>query len=157
GKPVSPPLEHQDSVASAAFSPDGTRVVTASYDRTARIWDAATGQPVSPPLQHQDPVADAAFSPDGTQIVTSGGPACVWDAVSGKPLSAPFQHRSGCDASPSFSPDGSLVVTIDGDAAQIWKMPRAAGTLAEWRAIASRASPFVLANGVLVRRGFPDP
>jgi WD40 repeat protein len=38
GAPVSPPLEHQGSVNAAAFSPDGTRVVTASGDRTARVW-----------------------------------------------------------------------------------------------------------------------
>jgi WD40 repeat protein len=30
---------HQDSVFAAAFSPDGSRIVTASHDRTARIWD----------------------------------------------------------------------------------------------------------------------
>jgi len=51
--PPSPPLEHQSVVWSAAFSPDGTRVVTTSGDQTARVWDAATGEPLSPPLSHQ--------------------------------------------------------------------------------------------------------
>jgi WD40 repeat protein len=37
--PVTRPLEHQGDVVSAAFSPDGTRVVTASHDKTARVWD----------------------------------------------------------------------------------------------------------------------
>ena len=36
---------------SAAFSPDGTRIVTASEDKTARIWDAATGKPIGEPLK----------------------------------------------------------------------------------------------------------
>ena len=40
-----PTLSHQGSVAAASFSPDGTRVVTASWDHTARIWAARTGQP----------------------------------------------------------------------------------------------------------------
>ena len=42
-------------MVSAAFSPDGTRVVTASWDKTARVWDVATGTPVARPLlAHQD-------------------------------------------------------------------------------------------------------
>src|SRR5512140_1865388 len=64
-------LAHQGTVNSAAFSPDGSRVITASDDHTARIWDATTGNPVSPPLQHQDGVHSAAFSPDGTRVVTT--------------------------------------------------------------------------------------
>jgi WD40 repeat protein len=80
GKPLSPPLQHQDRVVSAAFSLDGTRVVTASEDRTARVWDAATGKPLSPPLQHQAAVASAAFSLDGTRVVTaSDNIARIWD------------------------------------------------------------------------------
>ena len=62
---VSPPLQHEDPVNSAAFSPDGARVVTASDDKTARVWDAATGAPIGKPLQHEDTVSSAAFSPDG--------------------------------------------------------------------------------------------
>jgi WD40 repeat protein len=38
---------HSDSVVSAAFSPDGTRIVTASWDKTARIWDVATGEEIT--------------------------------------------------------------------------------------------------------------
>jgi WD40 repeat protein len=68
-------------VWSAAFSPDGTRVVTASVDGTARVWDAATGQPVTRPLAHQARVLSAAFSPDGTRVVTASEDrtARVWD------------------------------------------------------------------------------
>jgi len=38
---------HTDRVRSIVFSPDGSRVLTASYDRTARVWDANTGRQLS--------------------------------------------------------------------------------------------------------------
>ena len=51
GKPVGDPLRgHTSAVLSTAFSPDGKRIVTASADKTARLWDAETGEPISTPL-----------------------------------------------------------------------------------------------------------
>jgi WD40 repeat protein len=62
---------HTDWVTSAAFSPDGQRVVTASDDGTARVWDAATGQGLHTLAGHTDWVSSAAFSPDGRLVVTA--------------------------------------------------------------------------------------
>jgi hypothetical protein len=42
GKPVGEPLEHQSEVLSAQFSPNSQRVVTASADNTARLWDVVS-------------------------------------------------------------------------------------------------------------------
>jgi WD40 repeat protein len=56
-------------VHSAAFSPDGTRIVTASFANTADIWDAATGKQITVLHEHEHEVNSAAFSPDGTRIV----------------------------------------------------------------------------------------
>src|SRR5262249_22928924 len=57
--------EHEVPVISAAFSPDGKRIVPASADKTARLWDAETGKPIGEPLtSHADVVVSAAFSPD---------------------------------------------------------------------------------------------
>ena len=58
-------------VFSAAFDPKGDRVVTASFDKTARIWDAKTGEPIGKPMQHDGPVFAASFSADGQRIVTA--------------------------------------------------------------------------------------
>jgi len=63
------------------FSPNGTRVVTASDDKTARVSDTATGKPLTSPLEHQDKVVSAAFGPDRTRVVTASydNTARVWD------------------------------------------------------------------------------
>ena len=45
---------HESDVTSAAFSPDGSRIVTASADETARIWDAATGKEITVLRGHED-------------------------------------------------------------------------------------------------------
>ncbi|MDR3232099.1 MAG: hypothetical protein LBT46_00250, partial [Planctomycetaceae bacterium] len=62
---------HTDTVRSAAFSPDGTKIVTASEDNTARIWDAATGKELQKLEGHTHYVWSAVFSPDGKRIVTA--------------------------------------------------------------------------------------
>jgi WD40 repeat protein len=81
-------MKHRDGVNYADFSPDGQRVVTASQDSTARIWDAATGQPIGEALKHQDAVSSAHFSPDGQRVLTASKDktAQLWDVptISGK-------------------------------------------------------------------------
>ncbi|MFM7279943.1 MAG: WD40 repeat domain-containing protein, partial [Microcystis aeruginosa] len=64
-------LAHQSAVYTAAFSPDGKRIVTASSDKTGRVWDAETGREIASLNGHQDYVITAAFSPDGKRIVTA--------------------------------------------------------------------------------------
>ena len=120
--PIIPPLVHQEKLTSAAFSPDGTSIVTASFDGTARVWSAMTGQPLSAPLAHQWIVYSAVFNSDGTRVVTASGDgtARIWDATTGTPLSPPLMHRQAVYDG-AFSPDGRRVVTASGDkTAQIW-------------------------------------
>jgi WD40 repeat protein len=107
---------HSSSVRSAAFSPDGTRVVTASWDKTARVWDASSGKPVTPPIAHHGEVYAASFSPDGTRVVTAGLTARVWDASTGRPMTPPLGQGV---VSASFSPDGTRIVTA-GLTARVW-------------------------------------
>jgi WD40 repeat protein len=110
---------HEGSVNSAAFSPDGSRIVTASDDKTARISDAASGKEIAVLRGHGDRVFSAAFNPDGSRIVTASGDktARIWDAASGKEI-AVLRHDSYV-RSAAFSPDGSRIVTASWTA-RIW-------------------------------------
>ena len=111
-----------DDVSSAAFSPDGSRIVTASDDNTARIWDAATGKEIAVLRGHDGSVNSAAFSPDGSRIVTASEDktARIWDAATGKEI-AVLRGHDGAVNSAAFSPDGSRIVTASVDkTARIW-------------------------------------
>ncbi|TDN61159.1 WD40 repeat protein [Paraburkholderia sp. BL10I2N1] len=113
---------HQDAVDSAVFSPDGKRVATASWDRTARVWDAATGKQIALLSGHQGWVYSATFSPGGQHVVTASRDrtARVWDAATGKQIVQLSGHQD-LVYSAAFSPDGLWVVTASADrTARVW-------------------------------------
>eukprot|EP01043_Picozoa_sp_COSAG02_P067473 COSAG02_NODE_10856_length_1845_cov_2.040092_1_plen_496_part_01 len=62
---------HTGWVGSARYSPDGLQVVTASGDKTAKLWSVATGECVATLAAHTDSVFSAQYSPDGLQVVTA--------------------------------------------------------------------------------------
>ena len=56
---------------SAAYSPDGTRIVSGSEDKTLKVWDARTGQDLLTLKGHTGSVSSVAYSPDGSQIASA--------------------------------------------------------------------------------------
>jgi hypothetical protein len=76
-------IGHTADVVGIAFSPDGRRIATASYDRTIKLWDTATGREVFTLRGHTAGLFVLAFSPDGHRIVSGGidNSARVWDAT----------------------------------------------------------------------------
>ncbi|WP_367888901.1 WD40 repeat domain-containing protein, partial [Azotobacter beijerinckii] len=115
-------LPHHGKVYFAVFSPNGRRVVTASGDGAAHLWDADSGRALGEPLRHEGMVWHVAFSPDGRRVVTASrdGTARLWDAESGRALSEPLRHESWVWRA-TFSPDGRRVVTASEDkTARLW-------------------------------------
>jgi WD40 repeat protein len=113
---------HTDRLNSAVFSPDGRRVVTASDDKTARIWDTATGNEIVRMRGHANVVHFAAFSPDGRRVVTASHDKTVriWDSVTGEELLRLTGHTESVEFA-AFSPDGRSLVTASSDhTARTW-------------------------------------
>jgi WD40 repeat protein len=78
-------MTHAAPIRDAQFSPDGRWIVTASEDKRARIWDAATGLPASDWFEHDATVTTASFSPSGHKLLTatSEGQVRIWELVAG--------------------------------------------------------------------------
>ena len=115
---------HTAAINSVAFFRDGQRIVTASNDRTTKVWEASTGKELFTLKGHGDFVMCVAVSPDGQRIVTGSQDrkAIVWDAASGKELLTFNGHRTSV-YSVAISPDGRRVATgtYDGTTV-IWDM-----------------------------------
>jgi WD40 repeat protein/TPR repeat protein len=113
---------HADRLYSASWSYDGLRIVTASGDNTARIWDEGSGQELIVIRGHTDRVQYAKFSPDGRRVATASwdGTARVWDAANGQQLTSLLGH-TGPVETVAFSPDGERIVTASRDSTvRIW-------------------------------------
>jgi WD40 repeat protein len=115
-------LPHDGTVTSVAFSPDGARLASGSWDTTLRLWDAASGAPLATLKGHGSRLAAVAFSPDGRQLASGAHDSTVrlWGAASGAPLWASMRHHGRLNAA-VFSPDGRLLVTASDDGVvQLW-------------------------------------
>jgi WD40 repeat protein len=102
---------HDDAVISAALSPDGAMVATASADQTARLWDAADGSEIAV-LEHPEPLAAVSFAPDASRLVVASSAAIhVWDAGRHEELAV---FPTGANKA-EFSPDGSRILIAGAD------------------------------------------
>jgi WD40 repeat protein len=133
-------------VRAVRFHPDGRRLLTASEDGTARVWDLTTGQPCAgfDVLRHRpgtlnaiyegSGIKAARFSPDGRWIATSAADhtARLWDANTGLPVSEPLRH-GGPVVDVQFSPDGRWLATASVDhTARVWRLSPAILPIPAW-------------------------
>jgi len=113
---------HGSPLSGAAFSPDGSRIVTVSDDDAARLWDTRSGREIAILKGHKSLLNQATFSPDGSRIVTASydDTARLWDAWSGRETFVLEGHLSTVYYA-AFSPDGSRIVTASADrTARLW-------------------------------------
>jgi WD40 repeat protein/tRNA A-37 threonylcarbamoyl transferase component Bud32 len=120
---------HDDTVVSVAFTRDGKKLLSASMDNRAMLWDVDTGQPLQTFRGHEWWVWDAAFSPDETQVVTASqdGTVRLWDAATGQERMSdgqpmPFTGHRGAVYTARFAPDGQSIASAGYDQrVLLWK------------------------------------
>jgi WD40 repeat protein/tetratricopeptide (TPR) repeat protein/tRNA A-37 threonylcarbamoyl transferase component Bud32 len=111
GEPEGAPLPSRNFVTAAAFSRDGTTLLTVAGDRTAQLWSVPGGQPLGPPLRHHAILTLAAYSADGRLLATAQADGLV--RVWAPPPGNEGDQRLSLSGAPTFArlgPDGHRVI-----------------------------------------------
>lgn len=108
-------------LATLAYDPDGSRLITAEGDTGAKIWDANTGDALVALEGHPGGVIGAVFSSDGGRVLTWGndGTVRIWDASNGRLVSTLVGHLRAPVAA-FFMPDGRHVVSAGDASVRVW-------------------------------------
>jgi WD40 repeat protein len=113
---------HSEAIWSCAFSPDGSQLVSASGDKTLKVWETLSGRLVHTLKGHEDRVNSCGFSLDGKLIVSGSSDTnlIIWDAESGEILQTLSIHSgsvNGC----AFSAAGGWLVSASSDqTVKVW-------------------------------------
>jgi len=117
---------HKESVYTVAFSPDGKRIASGSYDEKIKLWDTQTGKELLTLSGHKGQVFSVAFSPNGKYLASGSGDQTirVWDVTTGTKLMTLQGHEAGV-TSVAFSPDGEQIVSGSWDnTIKLWDVPQ---------------------------------
>ncbi len=109
---------HTDVVAAVAFSADGKRAVSGSWDKTVRLWNVADGKQLALFTGHDRTVRSVAISPkDADRLASGGGDGTVrlWNAATGKEQRAPLRGHKETVTCVLFSPDGKRLLSASLD------------------------------------------
>lgn len=103
---------HAAAISQVAFSPDHSRIATASFDGTVRLWDATDGTLLHPPYaDHSGRVLAVTFSPDGRILATGGVDRQIflYDLVTDKQIGEPLVGHDNWVRALRFSHEGNLL------------------------------------------------
>ncbi|MBU0485403.1 MAG: caspase family protein [Proteobacteria bacterium] len=110
GEVISQLNGHNNTINDLAFSPDGLKLVSASADKTAIIWDLISGTPQHILRGHQEYINTAAFSPQGTKVVTGSSDQTLklWDVEFGNAIATMKGHQGKIQAV-VFTPNDEII------------------------------------------------
>lgn len=113
---------HGEAVYDAAFLPDGQSAVTASFDRTLKIWDLATQKAIRTMEGHTGIVLSVAITSDGNLVASGASDNTIrlWDVPKNAPLATLPVHDAAATAV-AITPDGKTFATADAaGSVKIW-------------------------------------
>src|SRR5262249_47568224 len=132
GRRLGPAVAHPHRVNQVLFSPDGSRLLTFTWDpgfvETCRLWDVGSGAPVGAPLWQESRVFCGAFSLDSRLVLAGGfGEVRIWHASSGEPAGRVLKHPGHWVQAALFRPDGQTILTNSSESNK-------PGTISHWKA-----------------------
>ncbi|MDI1480392.1 AAA family ATPase [Polyangium sp. y55x31] len=115
-------LGHDKAIVACVVTPDGNHVLSASVDRTLRLWALGTGECIAELKGHDDELTSCAITPDGKVAISTStdGTARLWDLEGCRPI-ATLDNDGRWATSCTVSPDGErFVVGSDDGTITIW-------------------------------------
>ncbi len=115
---------HSGKINFVSYSLDGEKIVSASDDKTLRIWDAETGYCLNVLRGHSGGVKTASFSPDGMRIVSTSDDKTIriWDVSTGQCFFI-FNEDGLSFRSAVFSPKGNIITSLSDGTIRVYELP----------------------------------
>jgi WD40 repeat protein len=107
---------HSSGVTAVAIAPDGKTAISASWDKTLKIWDTETGRELKTLTGHSDRVTAVAIAPDGKTAISASWDKTlkIWDTETGRELKTLTGHSSWVTAV-AIAPDGKTAISASRD------------------------------------------